>query len=163
MATPNNAPPIYADASPLPSGVQTIATFPDLLMILEFVFGGLVWILIASSRVPNPEAQGWVMFVSVTCFVFTTLLLLLYCGRAHGGKSTWTTIDAFYNFIAALFYLSASVIQAYNTILLGRLVIAGDVYKFYQENIAAVVFAYLATLVYTIHAVASLIRWKRSP
>ncbi|KAM5164517.1 myelin and lymphocyte protein-like [Mantella aurantiaca] len=154
----NTAAPVYGDTSPLPSGLRTFATFPDLLMILEFVFGGLVWILVASTRIPFGLLQGWVMFVSVFCFVFTTILLILYCIGAHGGKSSWTTIDAFYHFTAALFYLSASVLQAYATIL-------AQLYDFkvYQEDIAAVVFSYIATLLYVIHAVASLFRWKRSP
>lgn len=29
--------PVYGDISPLPSGLRTLTTFPDLLMILEFV------------------------------------------------------------------------------------------------------------------------------
>ncbi|XP_018414326.1 PREDICTED: myelin and lymphocyte protein-like [Nanorana parkeri] len=155
-----NAAPVYGDISPLPSGLKTFSTFPDLLMILEFVFGGLVWILIASTRLPGTSLlQGWVMFVSICCFIFTTILMLLYCIGAHGGKSTWTTIDALYHFTAALFYLSASVLQAYLTILVADLVF----FNWYQENIAAVVFAYIATLLYVIHALASLFRWKRSP
>lgn len=56
------------------------------------VFGGLVWILVASSRVPMPLVQGWVMFVSVFCFVATTVLLILYLIGAHGGESSWITL-----------------------------------------------------------------------
>ncbi|XP_077342219.1 myelin and lymphocyte protein-like [Lithobates pipiens] len=153
------AAPVYGDISPLPTGLKTFTTFPDLLMILEWVFGGLVWILVASTTIPFefPILQGWVMFVSIFCFVCTSMLIILYCIGVHGGKSSWTTIDAFYHFIAAIFYLSASVLQAYATIaskVLGQI---------YQENIAAVVFAYIATLLYVVHAVASLFRWKRSP
>lgn len=158
MAT--NAAPVYGDTSPLPSGLRTFTTFPDFLMLLEFVFGGLVWILVASTQVAVPMLQGWVMFVSVFCFVFTTILLILYCLGVHGGKSSWTTMDAFYHFIAAIFYLSAAVLQAYVTIALQNSAI---LFKIYQEDVAAVVFAYVATLLYVIHAVASLLRWKRSP
>lgn len=56
------------------------------------VFGGLVWILIASSLVPLPLIQGWVMFVSVFCFVATTTLLILYIIGAHGGEASWITL-----------------------------------------------------------------------
>ncbi|XP_075059839.1 myelin and lymphocyte protein [Mixophyes fleayi] len=154
-----NAAPVYGDTSALPSGLKTLSTFPDFLMILEFVFGGLVWILVASTRLVYTEMlQGWVMFVSVFCFLFTTILIVLYCAGVHGGKPSWATVDAFYHCIAALFYLSASVLQAYTTIFTSGLLIG---LKGYQENIAAVVFAYLATLIYVIHAVASLLRWKR--
>lgn len=56
------------------------------------VFGGLVWILVASSLVPLPLVQGWVMFVSVFCFVATTVLLILYIIGAHGGEASWVTL-----------------------------------------------------------------------
>ncbi|ELW51446.1 Myelin and lymphocyte protein [Tupaia chinensis] len=122
------------------------------------VFGGLVWILIASSLVPIPMIQGWVMFVSVFCFVATTTLIVLYMIGAHGGETSWVTLDAGYHCIAALFYLSASVLEALATILMRD----GYIYKQYHENISAVVFAYVATLLYVVHAVFSLIRWKSS-
>ncbi|XP_060044414.1 myelin and lymphocyte protein [Erinaceus europaeus] len=122
------------------------------------IFGGLVWILIASSRVPIPLIQGWVMFVSVFCFLATTTLLVLYIIGAHGGETSWITLDVAYHCIASLFYLSASVLEALATIYMYD----GYVYRYYHENISAVVFAYVATLLYVIHAVFSLIRWKSS-
>ncbi|XP_029450196.1 myelin and lymphocyte protein isoform X2 [Rhinatrema bivittatum] len=145
----------------LPSGGRVLVTFPDVLFITDFIFGGLVWILVASTRIDNSNLgastlQGWVMFVSVFCFVITTVLLVLYFIGAHGGKSSWITLDAFYHCLAALFYLSAAVLQAVAT----RIYLSP--YKVYQENIAAVVFAYLATLSYVVHAVGSLLRWKKS-
>ncbi|XP_006028026.1 myelin and lymphocyte protein [Alligator sinensis] len=127
------------------------------------IFGGLVWILVASTRVALPILQGWVMFVSVFCFVITTLLLFSYIIGAHGGKTSWITLDAFYHGIAALFYLSAAVLQAYATLQMKVVLTQNDVwFKIYQEDVAAVVFAYLATLSYVIHEVFSLLRWKSS-
>ncbi|NXL66278.1 MAL protein, partial [Chordeiles acutipennis] len=76
----------------LPSGLAVLTTFPDVLIIPEIIFGGLVWILVASSRVPTPILQGWVMFVSVFCFVMSTTLLCLYICGAHGGSSSWVTL-----------------------------------------------------------------------
>lgn len=55
-------------------------------------FGGLVWILVASSKVLLPILQGWVMFVSVFCFVMSITLLCLYVCGAHGGSSSWVTL-----------------------------------------------------------------------
>ncbi|KAM4040889.1 myelin and lymphocyte protein [Anomaloglossus baeobatrachus] len=160
MASSNTAPPVYGDISPLPSGLRTLTSFPDFLMILEFVFGGLVWILVASTTLyGNTILQGWVMFVSVTLFVCTTILLFMYIAGAHGGRAIWTTLDAFYHYVASLWYLSASVLQAAATINTS----VGFPRKQYQENIAAVVFSFAVTLIYVIHAVASLIRWKKSP
>ncbi|KAG8509666.1 Myelin and lymphocyte protein, partial [Galemys pyrenaicus] len=98
------------------------------------VFGGLVWILISSSLVPMPLIQGWVMFVSVFCFLATTTLLVLYIIGAHGGEASWVTADAAYHCTASLFYLSASVLEALATIFMYD----GFTFKKYHENIAAV-------------------------
>ncbi|XP_026705260.1 myelin and lymphocyte protein isoform X2 [Athene cunicularia] len=100
----------------LPHGLAVLTTFPDVLFIPEIIFGGLVWILVASSKVPLPILQGWVMFVSVFCFVMSTTLLCLYICGVHGGSSSWVTL----------------------------------------------VFAFIATLMYVIHKVFSLLRWKSS-
>uniref|UniRef100_UPI00398EA4B9 mal, T cell differentiation protein b n=1 Tax=Pristiophorus japonicus TaxID=55135 RepID=UPI00398EA4B9 len=144
--------------SPIPSGGKVCTSFPEILMIFEFVFGGLVWILVASTRVLFPADQGWVMFVSVFCFVITTLLLILYMAGVQKSSSAWTAVDVFYHFIAAVFYLSVAVLEASDTRFLFILSIA----KNYKINIAATVFAFLATLVYTIHAILSILRWKSS-
>ncbi|XP_061206346.1 myelin and lymphocyte protein isoform X3 [Neopsephotus bourkii] len=130
-----------------------------LIMLLTKIFGGLVWILVASSKVPFPILQGWVMFVSVFCFVMSTMLLCLYICSVHGGSSFWVTLDAICQSTAALFYLSAAVLEAYSTYALGFPVMPAISYR---ENIAAVVFAFLATLMYVIHKVFSLLRWKSS-
>uniref|UniRef100_A0A9W3EVC7 Myelin and lymphocyte protein n=2 Tax=Camelus bactrianus TaxID=9837 RepID=A0A9W3EVC7_CAMBA len=122
------------------------------------VFGGLVWILISSSLVPIPLVQGWVMFVSVFCFVTTTLLLFLYVIGAHGSGTFWITLDAAYHCVASLFYFGASVLEAFATIQMQD----GFRYKQYHENISAVVFLFLITLVYIVHAVFSLKRRKSS-
>ncbi|NXK88694.1 MAL protein, partial [Formicarius rufipectus] len=81
-----------ASTSSLPSGLAVLTTFPDVLLLPEIIFGGLVWILVASSRVPVPMLQGWVMFVSVFCFIMSTALLFLYLCGAHGGSSSWVTL-----------------------------------------------------------------------
>ncbi|NXA13269.1 MAL protein, partial [Sapayoa aenigma] len=122
------------------------------------IFGGLVWILVASSKVPEPMLQGWVMFVSVFCFVMSTALLCLYICGAHGGSSSWVTLDVICQETASLFYLSAAVLEAYLTYIAASKFTA----HIYRENIAAVVFAFLATLVYVIHNLCSLLRWKSS-
>ncbi|XP_066403922.1 myelin and lymphocyte protein isoform X1 [Molothrus aeneus] len=146
--------------STLPSGLAVLTTFPDVLFIPEIIFGGLVWILVASSKVLEPMLQGWVMFVSVFCFVMSISLLCLYiCGAHGGGGSCWVTLDAICHSTAALFYLSAAVLEAYMTHLLGISVYLSQEYR---ENIAAVVFAFVATLLYVIHKVFSLLRWKSS-
>uniref|UniRef100_A0ABM5FH46 Myelin and lymphocyte protein n=1 Tax=Pogona vitticeps TaxID=103695 RepID=A0ABM5FH46_9SAUR len=142
----------------LPSGIRVLASFPDVLVIPEFIFGGLVWILVASTKVHDPMSQGWVMFVSVFCFVISTFLMLLYMCGAHGGNASWVALDAFYQVIASLFYLSAAVLQAYTTYYMKNTAF----FKYYQIDISAVVFAYAVTLTYVIHMIFSLLRWKSS-
>ncbi|XP_075419273.1 myelin and lymphocyte protein isoform X2 [Tenrec ecaudatus] len=101
------APAAASGGSSLPSGFAVLTTFPDLLFIFEFIFGGLVWILIASSLVPIPLIQGWVMFVSVFCFVATTALLILYMIGAHGGETSWITLV--FAYVATLLYVTHAV------------------------------------------------------
>ncbi|NXJ40756.1 MAL protein, partial [Ciconia maguari] len=119
-------------------------------------FGGLVWILVASSKVPSPILQGWVMFVSVFCFVMSTTLLCLYICGAHGGSSSWVTLVSGCDKPQGLSPPCAAVLEAYFTLSSTKPLII------YQENVAAVVFAFLATLMYVIHKVYSLLRWKSS-
>ncbi|XP_068009171.1 myelin and lymphocyte protein [Melanerpes formicivorus] len=146
----------------LPSGLRVLLTFPDVLFIPELVFGGLVWILVASSRVQSPMLQGWVMFVSVFCFVMTSLLLCLYMAGVHRGSSSWVTLDAICQSTAALFYLSAAVLEAFFTYSIAPVAQIPYYLLIYRENIAAVVFAFVATLIYVIHQAWSLRRWKSS-
>ncbi|XP_041106132.1 myelin and lymphocyte protein-like [Polyodon spathula] len=149
--------------SNLPSGLSVFKTFPELLIIPELVFGGLVWILVASTNVYMMNPQGWVMFVSVFCFVFTFLWLLLFIIGVIRNSYMWATLDMAYHALAAFFSLSASVALAYVTSVLGQVNLGDDIlFQSYQEDIAAVVFSYIATLLYTIHAVMSTCRWKSS-
>ncbi|XP_072912054.1 myelin and lymphocyte protein-like [Hemitrygon akajei] len=155
MSTPADS------GSPIPSGLKVCMSFPELLMIAEFVFGGLVWILVASSRVPFASNQGWLMFVSVFCFVVTTLLLILYLAGAQKRSSAMTVVDVFYHFFAAVFYLSVAILETSDTRFILLSFVAFEK-KIHNLNIAATVFAYLATLMYTIHAIMSIVRWKSS-
>ncbi|XP_034041304.1 myelin and lymphocyte protein-like [Thalassophryne amazonica] len=144
----------------MPKGGSIFTTVPDIFFLPEFVFGGLVWILVASTYVSPPNPLGWVMFVSVFCFVFTTLWFFIFlCGGNQ--SSIWPGLDALYHFVAAVFYLSAAVPLAFMTIISG-LTVSDATLKFYRLDISAVVMSYVATLLYFIHAIFSAIRWKRS-
>uniref|UniRef100_A0A3P8VDE4 Mal, T cell differentiation protein b n=1 Tax=Cynoglossus semilaevis TaxID=244447 RepID=A0A3P8VDE4_CYNSE len=98
------------------------------------VFGGLVWILVASTHVDPPNPLGWVMFVSVFCFVMTFLWMIIFISGCHKNSSGWAAADFVYHGLAVLFYLSAGVDLAFITMLR-----KGSVFKLYQINIAAVV------------------------
>ena len=63
------------------------------------MFGGLVWILVASSNVPLSLLQGWVMFVSVTAFVCSLLFLGVFL------SGVVTQINANWNFLVRDLYV----------------------------------------------------------
>lgn len=50
------------------------------------VCGGLVWILVASTHVQPNNPLGWVMFVSVFCFLTTFLLLITFACGMHKNR-----------------------------------------------------------------------------
>lgn len=80
-----------AFGSALDKSFYPTLTLPPSLILQ--IFGGLVWILVASSRIPDSMLQGWVMFVSVFCFIMSISLLCLYfCGAHGGGSSCWVTL-----------------------------------------------------------------------
>ncbi|KAL3971808.1 20S proteasome subunit beta 11 [Sarotherodon galilaeus] len=146
----------------LPSGGRIFTSFPDIFFIPEFVFGGLVWILVASAKVDPANPLGWVMFVSIFCFVMTTVWFFIFlCGGNQ--SSIWPALDAGYHFVAVVFFLSASVDLAYITLMIGQSynrLPFDELLKIYRLYISAVVFAFVATLLYFIHAILSAIRWK---
>uniref|UniRef100_A0A3P8RM18 Myelin and lymphocyte protein n=1 Tax=Amphiprion percula TaxID=161767 RepID=A0A3P8RM18_AMPPE len=148
----------------LPSGSRIFTTVPDVFFIPEFVFGGLVWILVASTRVVPDNPLGWVMFVSVFCFVGTTLWFFIFlCGANQ--SSVWPSLDVGFHFLAVVFFLSASVDLAYVTFRNGeeyQLSPTDERLKIFRLDIAAVVMSYVATLLYFLHAIFSAIRWKNS-
>ncbi|XP_070367842.1 myelin and lymphocyte protein-like isoform X1 [Equus asinus] len=135
-----------------PSGVRVFIKYPA-LFFWELVLGGLVWILIASSLVPLPLTQGWVMFVSVFCSVGTTVLLFWYMCGSDYEETSWVILDIVYHCFASMFYLSASILEALATNNMQE----GSyfTYQHYLENIFATVFSCLATLVYMQHVCAS--------
>ncbi|KAM4693354.1 myelin and lymphocyte protein-like [Discoglossus pictus] len=152
--------PEYAEAYvfPLPTGSRTVTSFPDALMICEIVFGGLIWILIFASEVivSTASVQGWILFVSLSCFICTVILLIMYCTGNHRELSSWITADVCCQCVPAMLYFSAAVLQSFFLIKYSMNA------KIYRINIAVVVFAYLTTLSYVIHSVFSLLRWKKS-
>ncbi|KAM9365300.1 myelin and lymphocyte protein-like isoform 2-T2 [Pholidichthys leucotaenia] len=123
----------------------------------SLVFGGLVWILVASTHVFPSALLGWVMFVSIFCFIMTFLWIILFGAGCHRSGSIWAAADFAYHGLAALFYLSAGVDLAIVT-LSNKAILGPE--KIYRIDISAVVFCFAATLLYFIHTILSAIRWK---
>ncbi|XP_063042206.1 protein MAL2 [Engraulis encrasicolus] len=160
----------------LPQGPDVLRTYSGALICLEIVFGGLVWILVASSNVPVPLLQGWVMFVSLTMFCCSTAyLLLLLLGLADKINTNWNFLDMFYHFIALLFYFGAFLLEAATTSASVALptsntnvcldIPSGNILTFmssqqYSINVAASVFAFIVTMCYACSMIMGFKRWR---
>uniref|UniRef100_A0A803JH41 Mal, T cell differentiation protein 2 (gene/pseudogene) n=1 Tax=Xenopus tropicalis TaxID=8364 RepID=A0A803JH41_XENTR len=97
----------------LPTGTEVLRTYSGAFICLEIIFGALVWILVAASNVPVPVVQGWVMFVSVTAFACSLLLLLVFLtGFVHMIPTNWNFVDLAYHLTAFVFYFGAFVLEA---------------------------------------------------
>uniref|UniRef100_A0A3P9KYA1 MARVEL domain-containing protein n=1 Tax=Oryzias latipes TaxID=8090 RepID=A0A3P9KYA1_ORYLA len=155
----------------LPKGKKVFTTFPDVLFFPEFVLGGLVWILLILATIPL-EQLGWVMFVSVFCFLGTALFFFIFFFGRHQ-KRFWPIVDVVYHFLSAVFYLSASIILVQLFKMESNLSLSfkfpivqvdlgqgSDLHK--NMGIAATVASFVATLLYFVHWIFSAIRWKRS-
>ncbi|XP_076122087.1 protein MAL2 [Alosa pseudoharengus] len=174
MADPTNpaATSFPAPTISLPLGPDVLRTYSGALICLEIVFGGLVWILVASSNVPVPLLQGWVMLVSVTMFCCSTAYLLLFLlGLADRIDTDWNFLDMFYHFIALVFYFGAFVLEAATTSAASLNsnctdTPKGNIITFlssqqYNINVAATIFAFVATLCYGCSMIMGFKRWRK--
>ncbi|XP_022529818.1 protein MAL2 [Astyanax mexicanus] len=158
----------------LPLGLDVLRTYSGALICLEIVFGGLVWILVASSNVPVPLLQGWVMFVSVTMFVCSSVYLALFLlGFADKINADWNFMDLVYHFIALLFYFAAFVLEAATTSaypghlnstciqIPSRKIIAFLDFQQYSINVVATIFAFIVTVCYACSMFMGFRRWRK--
>lgn len=166
----------------LPLGLEVFRTYSGALITLEIVFGGLVWILVASTNVAVPLLQGWVMFVSVTTFFLSSAYLaLLITGLADRVNIDWNVIDVLYHFVALLFYFAAFVLEAATTAANGGTQFTsmvngsqtlmcyplshGNVFTAlngpqYSINVAATIFSFLVTICYGCSLMMGFKRWR---
>ncbi|KAK2844320.1 hypothetical protein Q5P01_010979 [Channa striata] len=163
----------------LPLGLEVLRTYSGALVCLEILFGGLVWILVASSNVPVPLLQGWVMFVSILTFITSsTYLALLISGLADRINTDWNFVDVVYHFMALLLYFAAFVLEAATTAasniqlmpnttanVLCMTYPTGNICTIldkrqYRVNVAATVFAFVVTLCYFCSMVMGIKRWR---
>ncbi|XP_012598301.1 MAL-like protein [Microcebus murinus] len=141
-------PPATTYAQPdAPSGVAVFLTIPYAFILPELVFGFWVWILVAATQVASPLLQGWVMYVSLTSFLISLLLLLSYLVGFYKRSESWKVLDSLYHGTTAILYMSAAVLQANATI-----VSEYQNVSHYYINTAASFFAFLTTLLYILHA-----------
>lgn len=75
--------------------LSSSSVFPSLQL-----FGTIVWILVASTRVPLPLLQGWVMFVAVTAWFLSIVFLCVFLfGYANRIAVNWNQTVRFFSFI----------------------------------------------------------------
>ncbi|XP_066539951.1 CKLF-like MARVEL transmembrane domain-containing protein 8b [Hoplias malabaricus] len=126
------------------------------LMLGETVCGLLVWTLLGGTEYLNVPALGWVMFVSVVCWVLTVCLLIMYLTTAHTKipQVPWTVLGLCFNSSAAVLYVTAAVINAasVNQAIRGR--------YYYMSWLASTVFGFLVMLCYTANAYMSYKSWR---
>ncbi|XP_060680169.1 protein MAL2 [Hemiscyllium ocellatum] len=167
----SNAMAFPAPRITLPLGMSVLQTYSGAFICLEILFGGLVWILVASSNVPVPLLQGWVMFVSVVMFLCSTLYLCVYlCGLADRVDTDWNLIDFVYHFVAFVFYFGASVLEAATTAAAVEpnnrvnattaAVVTVLNFRQYSINVVATIFSFVVTLCYACSLGLALRRWK---
>ncbi|XP_069462954.1 MAL-like protein [Ambystoma mexicanum] len=145
----------------IPSGLEVFRRLPYAFILPELIFGVWVWILVAATRVWIPISQGWVMYVSVSSFVFSLLLLMVYLFGLHKNNcGTWRIVDVIYHGITAIFYLSAAALQANATIFCVQNIAANcnGLLVNYYLNASATIFAFITTLLYTLHSFQSYVQ-----
>ncbi|XP_063774150.1 MAL-like protein [Pseudophryne corroboree] len=162
MATAGIQIPGSTEVPDIPYGFGVFRTLPYAFILPELIFGSWVWILVAATKVFYPITQGWVMYVSVSSFFFSLLLLMVYVFGFHRNHcGTWRLVDVIYHGITAIFYLSAAVLQANATIYCDYSIPPNSSYTphcsvtYYHLDAAATFFAFLTSLIYILHSFQS--------
>ncbi|XP_002710793.1 protein MAL2 [Oryctolagus cuniculus] len=164
---PNPAVSFPAPRVTLPAGLAILRTYSGAFVCLEILFGGLVWILVASSNVPLPLLQGWVMFVSVAAFFFSLLFLGVFLsGMVTQINANWNLLDFAYHFTVFVFYFGAFLLEAAATSLHNlhcnmtmsvQPLLSNNQYNI---NVAATIFAFVTTVCYGCSLGLALRRWR---
>ncbi|XP_003408207.1 protein MAL2 [Loxodonta africana] len=164
---PNPAASFPSPRVTLPVGFDILRTYSGAFVCLEIVFGGLVWILVASSNVPLPLLQGWVMFVSVAAFFFSLLFLGVFVsGMVTRINANWNFLDFAYHFTVFVFYFGAFLLEAAatslhylrcNTTTTTEPLLTDNEYNI---NVAATIFAFVTTACYGCSLGLALRRWR---
>uniref|UniRef100_A0A8D2LGW2 Mal, T cell differentiation protein like n=1 Tax=Varanus komodoensis TaxID=61221 RepID=A0A8D2LGW2_VARKO len=105
----------------------------------KWIFGCWVWILVAATTVYFPLLQGWVMYVSISSFLISLMLLLSYLFGFHRNFESWRILDSLYHGATGILYMSAAVLQANATIRSETEVLPEHIPRYYQLNAAATV------------------------
>ncbi|XP_042320623.1 protein MAL2 [Sceloporus undulatus] len=158
----------------LPSGLEILRTYSGAFICLEILFGAIVWILVAATKVPLPLLQGWVMFVSVTaCFSSIAFLCVFLFSYRERISIDWNRLDFLYHAAVFVFYFGTFLLQAATTSLhaypfkltfhnISHPTIYESILNDHEYNlsISAAIFAFATTVCYGCSTALALRRWK---
>ncbi|OCT75902.1 MARVEL domain-containing protein 1 isoform X2 [Xenopus laevis] len=126
------------------------------LLLMEIMFGLLVWALIAGSEYFLVSAFGWVMFVAVFYWVLSVFFFLLHLTRANTRitKVPWSLVGLCFNGSAFVLYLIAAVVEASS--------VNKDVHQHHNYNswTASSFFAFIVTVCYALSTYFSFQAWR---
>ncbi|NP_001107280.1 MAL-like protein [Xenopus tropicalis] len=166
MASQGIQMPSSCEVPDIPCGLRVFRTLPYAFILIELILGCWVWILVAATRVTISINNGWVMYVSVSCFLFSLILLMVYVSGLHRNNcGTWRIVDVIYHGIAAIFYLSAAVLVV-NSAIICNVTLSQSLLPYYtgctlvnyRLLAAASVFAFVTSLIYMLHSFQSYVR-----
>uniref|UniRef100_A0A3P9M7Q2 Plasmolipin n=1 Tax=Oryzias latipes TaxID=8090 RepID=A0A3P9M7Q2_ORYLA len=91
-----------------------IRSMQGVLMMVEIVVGFLQWMLIACVNHTANPAYGWVLFVAITLWIFTTILfiLILFSLQQRMAFVPWPMTVMVYNGVATVLFLTAFIANA---------------------------------------------------
>ncbi|TSX16991.1 Plasmolipin [Bagarius yarrelli] len=131
-----------------------IKSFPGILLLVELLFGLLVWPLVSSAAYWLVPAFGWVLFVSITLWILTLVLCVMLI---LGMRQTLSSIP--WPLVLLVFYGVASVL--YFTAFLANAV-SVNYYRgsTYNHMAASAFFAFCVTAAYVASTFFAFIEWK---
>ncbi|XP_066265581.1 CKLF-like MARVEL transmembrane domain-containing protein 8 [Branchiostoma lanceolatum] len=141
--------------------VEYIKTIPGILKIVELFLGFIAWVCIASSGYCCGE--NFVMFVEVTAWLATILLLVVHLLTLHNkaplSALPWPFIEFCYHAGVTLMYFIAACVVAATTG--NRATVWAAWYN--STYSAASAFAFFTTIAYGIDAYLSFACWREEP
>ncbi|OCT82482.1 plasmolipin [Xenopus laevis] len=91
--------------------VGFLSSIPGILMTIEIALGLLVWALVADSNHPSTSAYGWVLFVSITCWLVTLFVFVVFILHLQTKMTVipWSLVLLIYHAAATLLYITAFI------------------------------------------------------
>ncbi|KAG9474823.1 plasmolipin isoform X2 [Eleutherodactylus coqui] len=133
-------------------------SIPGIFLMVEIVFGFLVWALIASTNHYWVPAYGWVLFVSIFCWLVTIILFLIILLQLPRRIPVvpWPLTMFIYHVVATLLYITAFITCAASVS-----VNAFGAYN-YNRRAAASFFACVVMIAYGVSTFFSFSEWRGS-